>query len=100
MRISLLAFELSLFNPIFKKLVCIRKKTVQSNHNQNFSFLKQAETIAISPFHRTKVCACALKQFANFTCAVVFSGCKVRSFSIIQNFKDVASIVFTISLKM
>ena len=73
---------------------------VQSNHNQNFSVLKQVETIAISPFDRTKVCTCALEKFANFTCAVVFSGCKVISFSIIQNFKDVASTVLTKFLKM
>ena len=73
---------------------------VQSNHHQNFSFLKQVETIAISPFNRTKVCACALEKFANFTCAVTFSGCNVISFSIIQNFTDVACTVFTKSSKM
>ena len=73
---------------------------VQSNHNQNFSFLKQVETIATSPFNRTKVCACALEKFAHFTCAVVFFGCKITSFSIVENFKDVASIVFSKALKM
>ena len=73
---------------------------VQINHNQNFSFLKQVETIAISPFNKTKVCACALEKFANFACAVALSGCKVTYFSIIQNFKDVASTGFTKSLKM
>ena len=73
---------------------------VQINHNQNFSLLKQVETIAISPFNKTKACACTLEKFANFTCAVAFSGCKVTSFSIIQNFKDVASTGFTKSLKM
>ena len=73
---------------------------VPSNHNQNFSFLKQVETIAISPFNRTKVCACALEKFTYFTCAIVFSGCKVICFSIIQNIRHVASIVYTKYLKM
>ena len=35
---------------------------VQGNHSQKFSFLKQVETIAISPFNRTKVCACRLEN--------------------------------------
>ena len=73
---------------------------VKSNHNQNFNFLKEVETIAISPFNRTKVCAYALEKFVHFTCAIVFSRRKVTSFSIIQNFRDVASTVFTKYLKM
>ena len=66
---------------------------VQSNQNQNFSFLKQVETNAISPINRTKVCKCALEKFTHFSGAVVFSRCKVTSFTIIQNFR--ASTVFT-----
>ena len=30
-------------------------------HTKNVSFLKQVETVAISPFNRTKVCTCASK---------------------------------------
>ena len=73
---------------------------VQSNHKQNFSFLKQVETIAISPFNRTKVCTCVLEKFAHFTSAIVFFGCRVTCFSIAENFRDVASTVFTKYLKM
>ena len=73
---------------------------VQSNHNQNFSFLQKAETIAISLFNRTKVCACALEKFANCTCAVLFSGCEATSFSIVQNFRNVTPTVFTKYLKV
>ena len=61
----------------------------KSNHNQNFSFLKQVETVAISPFNKTKVCTCALEKFAHLTCAIVYSRCKVTSFSIVQNLTKV-----------
>ena len=40
-------------------LIDLSKAGLVQVEDQHFSFLKPEETVAISPFNKTKVCACA-----------------------------------------